>query len=1041
MKKFIRYIFLFFLSVFLSTMTYGQIGISVGVSADDLVENIVGDGVVYSNATINGTDVMHGTFVNGSTTSLGIDAGIFLTSGSGIFIPGPNSSGSTSTNNEEPGDGSLSGLAGGTTYDASVLEFDFIPESDTLRFQYSFGSDEYNEFVWSSYNDVFGFFVSGPNPEGGMYSNVNVAVVPGSNPPVPVAINTINNDLNSEYYHENLTPPTTLEYDGFTVVLTAFIRVVPCEEYHIKMGVADVADGIYDSGIFLKENSFESPKIDVQANPVPEGVADNMVEGCVEADVVFRLPNTSYTPITVDFVVEGTAEAPDDYNSLGNSVTFDEGVDSVSLHVVPIADYIEEGDEDIMIIITNTLGCTVRIDTVSFLIKDYNELLTESPGEVQLCENANMDITIHPTGGLEPFTFDWSTGEEADTTETINVAPNEDTWYYLTVSDMCGSEVKDSVFVEVIPSPDIDLGNDTTLCGGEELVLDAGEGFISYYWSTSSTEQSITVTESGNYWVQVIGPGGCSTLDQINVTFAPALNLELGNDTSLCAGNTLNLEAPSGMQSYLWQDGSTTSTLEVTESGTYWVNIESSIGCSETDTIHVLFEDETIVDLGDDQWICMGDDFVLDPGFYNQYEWQDGSTDSIYTVTEAGTYILQALGGCGWASDTIVINYHPPVLPDLGPDTTICHTDSYVLNPGLFLNPVWQDGTVANTYPVYETGTYSVTVTALTYACTGSDTVFVRVGQAVQLGADTSFCQGDTITLSSSNDFDYFEWTKDNDAEILSTSNSLLVSEEGNYTISVGINNINCNSSDEIFVDEIPVATADLEDGSICSGETMTLHVDPDSTYNYYWNGEEGDHELVVSETGTYRIKVGNKCGYAYDTANITVYPLPEVDLGEDQFLFDENGEIILNAGEGFTSYTWQDGSSQSTYTITYETALQNSEYFVEVFDGNCYATDSIIVETGVPEIPNLLSPNGDGYNDVFKPTSKWGAIKEHTIVIFNRWGERVWQSTDFPSGWNGENGFGRKVSNGTYYWVLEANYGRGIKRIYKGSLTVLNSN
>ena len=1030
------------------TFSFGQIAISVGSTADELVENIVGDGVEYSNATINGVNVMHGIFTNGGTTSLGIDGGIFLTSGSGFLIPGPNSSGSITANNGEPGDGVLSSLAGAATYDASVLEFDFIPESDTLRFKYSFGSDEYDEWVGSTYNDVFGFFVSGPNPDGGVYSDKNVAIVPGSNPELPVAINTINNGSsnngpcsNCEFYFWNQGPNTTLEYDGFTVVLTAFIKVVPCEEYHIKMGVADAGDGIYDSGIFLQENSFESPKIDVEANPIPEGVADNMIEGCVEADIVFYLPNTSYAPITVDFTVEGSADEGDDYTPIGNSVTFEDGEDTTFIHVVPVVDNITEGEEDIIIIITNELGCQVRYDTVIFTITDYQDLETESLGEVSICDGQNTDIWVNTLYGIEPYYYEWSEGI-TDTVSPVNVAPTVTTTYYTTITDACGGSIDDTVTVNVFPVPEVDLGNDTTICEGEELVLDPGEGYESYIWNNFSTEQTLTVTESGTYWVQVMGEGGCSSTAQIVVDFAPAIDFDLGNDTILCTGETLLLEAIEDMASYLWNDGSTASTLEVTETGTYWVTVENDGGCAKTDTIQVTFElNSTTVDLGDDEILCDGEELVLDPGQYNGYEWQDGSTNQTFVVNESGQYWVEVLGGCGTASDTIVVTVLPPVVPDIGQDTSICYTQlPYTLDPGNYQSLLWQDGSTGPNFSVYETGTYSVSVVDLN-DCEGSAEVFVRVGQEVSIDPETPLCEGDTITLSVSSDFDSFLWENENN-ETLGTENTIEIFAAGIYSITVGIDGMDCISSAQTNVVETARAVADLPEGVLCQGEELSLSVASDPSFTYSWSTGAETNEITVGEEGTYWVNVGNEqCGFFQDTVDVVVYPIPEVNIGEDYYLLeDESQEVFLDAGTGFISYVWQDGSSQSSYTVTYEEALNNNEFFVKIFDGKCYNIDQVTVEVINLEVPILITPNGDGINDFFLPGENWHGVKEHTIIVVNRWGQKVWESNDFPSGWDGTSLLGGTVPDGTYYWVLKANYGENLNKILKGSLTVVGS-
>ena len=138
--------FILTLSLLVSMLVSGQINIEPGpdVTPIDMVENIVGEGIQYDNVTFQGADASRGTFSNGGSTNIGINSGIFLTSGAGYNIPGPNASTSAGSNNGMPGHASLNAITTSTTYDAAVLEFDFIPESDTLRFKYVFGSEEYN---------------------------------------------------------------------------------------------------------------------------------------------------------------------------------------------------------------------------------------------------------------------------------------------------------------------------------------------------------------------------------------------------------------------------------------------------------------------------------------------------------------------------------------------------------------------------------------------------------------------------------------------------------------------------------------------------------------------------------------------------------------------------------------------------------------------------------------------------------------------------------------------------------------------------------
>ncbi len=1031
----------FIVLIFVSTGLSAQIGIQSGVDPEAMVENIVGDGVIYENVTYQGANLARGTFTNGGTTNLGIVSGVFLTSGAGYIIPGPNGPNSCSagSGNGMPGDATLTSLAGVSTYDAAVLEFDFIPESDTLRFKYVFGSEEYNEWVGSSFNDVFGFFVSGPDPDGGVYANKNIAIIPGSDPEVIIAINNVNNGYAGcddeptgpgsypEFYSDN-TFGMTLEYDGFTAVLTAFIKVVACETYHIKMAVADAGDGIYDTGIFLEENSFESPKIEVEIEPFPEGVSENMVEGCVEADITFKLPNKSYAPITITYEITGAALNGIDYETIPDFIFIPEGEDSASIHVVPLQDDDDnEGPEELILILKNELGCTIRYDTVIFIIIDYVDIETETTPTTAICEGQSIDIWCHTINGIPPYAYQWV--DPPLETDSINVTPSETTTYYVDVMDMCDGTAIDSVTVVVMPMPELELGNDTTLCGGDSLVLHPGSGFASYLWQDTSTDSTYTVTESGLYFVQVTAESGCAAADQINVDFHPEIELDLGIDTIICQGESLTMEAPPGMTEYTWQDGSTGTSYTATETGLYWVTVFNEFGCSKTDTLNLLVDESpTTLDLGNDTTVCAGP-YTINPGWYLEYLWEDGSTEPTLTITEEGTYSLTVMGGCNNATDSIAISFFPPVDVDLGPDMSICFGDFVDLDAGFgFVNYQWQDGTNSQYYNVYENGVYSVTVTDI-YTCQGGDTIVVEVADVVSLPEDSTFCDGETVSIDAGFGFDTYSWNTGSGSQVLN------VTESGTYIVNVSYV-FGCPSADTIEMTKLPVPLADIgENKDLCDGDTILL-VAPEGEYTYYWNGVEGDQTYIVSSGGNYSLTLSNLCGEDSDEITVTEYPLPGVNIGEDILLFPGENQQV-DAGE-FNSYIWQDGSTDRYYIVSYDNYPDSLK--VEVFDGHCKNSDSIKVEIFDVDIPNVITPNGDGKNDVFKPGEGWSGINSNKIVVYNRWGEKVWESSDFTSGWDGKNN-GKHVSEGTYFWVLEVQYGNdNISKTYKGSLTVLGT-
>lgn len=230
-----------------STMVFTPYGTGLSVSAaspTDLVNQILGSGVTISNVSYTGSGDSSGIFT-GDAGIIGFEDGIVLSSGKASDIVGPNSSGGKSTSFGNPGDADLDSLIPGTTRDATVLEFDFVPDNDTLVFQYVFASEEYLEYVNSNYNDVFGFFLDG----------VNIATISTGE---VVSINTINHIKNSDLFRDNTSATIDTEMDGLTTVLTISVSVTPGSTHHIKLAIADAGDSSLDSNVFIKGSSFST---------------------------------------------------------------------------------------------------------------------------------------------------------------------------------------------------------------------------------------------------------------------------------------------------------------------------------------------------------------------------------------------------------------------------------------------------------------------------------------------------------------------------------------------------------------------------------------------------------------------------------------------------------------------------------------------------------------------------------------------------------------------------------------------------------------
>jgi gliding motility-associated-like protein len=278
--------FLLLLFAFKLLLGFSQLSVSDVQSAQQAVQSLAGDGVVISNVSIfyqnsNGQNSPIGTFIDPNNT-IGLSGGLLMTTGSAKLAAGANNSPSAGQQNSgyDQSSSELGKLVSGVNFrDICTVEFDISVSSDVLTFNYVFGSEEYVEYVDDGYNDVFGFFISGP----GINGVRNIALVPNTN--TPVSVNSINDIRNSSYFVNNgsgdiIVNGSPIQYDGYTVPLVAKAIVNPCEVYHIKLVIADVGDSIYDSGVFIEANSFSSQNVPTVEVLFEHVRFDYAIEGC-----------------------------------------------------------------------------------------------------------------------------------------------------------------------------------------------------------------------------------------------------------------------------------------------------------------------------------------------------------------------------------------------------------------------------------------------------------------------------------------------------------------------------------------------------------------------------------------------------------------------------------------------------------------------------------------------------------------------------------------------------------------------------------------
>jgi gliding motility-associated-like protein len=577
--------------------------------------------------------------------------------------------------------------------------------------------------------------------------------------------------------------------------------------------------------------------------------------------------------------------------------------------------------------------------------------------------------------------------QDSTSSPTYTVTQSGSYWVEVEV-DSCFDY--DTIVVGMLPAPQVDLGNDTILCDGDTLWMNAAWPGATYVWQDASIDSVMTGVQAGLYWVEV-SLGSCSAHDSLYLQHFPFIPLDLGPDTAVCTGDTLVLDVGMAGATYAWENGYTGALREITQAGLYHVTVSQN-ACQAKDSLWLNLLPVPEVDLGADTQLCANEVLELNAAWPGAtYLWQNGHTDSILIATQAGLYtVTVSLGPCT-ASDDKVIGHLPVPLISLGTDTGLCQGDSLLLDatyPGA--SYLWQDGSQGATYTVYQAGDYHITVTANT--CSASDTISVFISPApeVNLGNDTSVCQGEEMEWNAGWPGATYLW-QDGSKDSVFQSNAA-----GTYWVELSLGF--CQAADTVHLSLRPLPLADLgPDQSICPGDTLMLSA-LQAGASYLWSDGSSGAQLAVNNAGTYWVEVDLEECIASDT--ILLHPLPEpfINLGNDT-LICEGDRLLLVAPDNFASYLWSDGASGNTLPV--QTA---GIWWLEVFDG-CYSVrDSIEIHLESCQcalwVPNAFTPNGDGVNDYFEV--KGECVAEYQIRIFDRWGQQVFHSTDLNKAWDG---------------------------------------
>ncbi|MFN4234706.1 MAG: gliding motility-associated C-terminal domain-containing protein [Bacteroidia bacterium] len=626
----------------------------------------------------------------------------------------------------------------------------------------------------------------------------------------------------------------------------------------------------------------------------------------------------------------------------------------------------------------------------------FEPIFAISANDTTICGGVAVTLTANVTGTLPSGTvINWYSnpvgGSPVATGITFTTPVlNSTTTYYV---GTCPGTYRDTVTITVSSSVNADAGNNVTICPGGSTQLNATGG-VSYIWSpatglsaTNISNPIASPTNTTTYYVTVTDANGCSASDSVIVTVGNNLSINLTNDTTICQGASITLNASvSGATSYNWSPSSTLSSSNTSSTvatplvtTTYYVTVSNG-SCSGTDSVTVTINPSAIINAGNNDTICNGQSTSISatasgggggPYSFNWSSGQTGAGPHIVSPTSTTTYIVNGTDalGCAAIPDTVIITVNPPLSAALTTNNdTICPGNSVLLT------------VVANGGD----GNYS-------YAWTG-----------VTSNNQTAVATPSTTTTYS-------------------------------VTVSDGCGSSPITLQQSIVVDTVPIFQVTTNTNQGCEPLSVTFNANNLLNYNIAWNF--GDSSNVISGGSNYTYTYSNDGIYTViiyvttpqgctfsDTLNnfITVFNKPDA-----KFTFSPNNPIKPNETIQFTdqsigadnwNWTFESGATSQSQNPVYEYS-QSGTYNVLLEVSNnfgCIDTFSLeIIIRNELKVPNVFSPNGDGKNDLFIIEGLYGSGNK--LEVYNRWGILIYQSEDYKNDWNGDN-----HPDGTYYFIFK---------------------
>jgi hypothetical protein len=535
--------------------------------------------------------------------------------------------------------------------------------------------------------------------------------------------------------------------------------------------------------------------------------------------------------------------------------------------------------------------------------------------------------------------YSWSNQQIGNSVTTITQGGT----YTVTVSNICGTAT-DDIFIEELRAPEVDLGDNISICGDGAVSLNSGYPTYVNLWSTGATTPGITVTESGTYSVEVINICGTSS-SSVEVDFADGPpEVDLGPDQTICDDPDLILDAGNPGATYLWSTGETTQQIHVTTGGKFVVRVTNGCGFA-LDTIEIISKPALTLNLPPLVKVCAPGSVTLNagnPGGVATYLWSDGSVSNFITVSEGGLYSVTVTNSCGVASaeSEVVIEDEAPVI-SLGSDFVICRdTPTTLTVSGTADSYLWSTGETGISIDISNEGNYWVEAENSCGSARADIDISFYPTLSVNLGTDRSLCAPAALEYNAGNPGAEYLWSTGE------TTQTITANQTDKYWVRVS-NECEVVSDTTYLTLNTELPQVDLgDDLVICAAFSLTLDAGENPGSSFRWSpGNESTQSIDVNTGNRYIVEVTNGCGTVRDTLLIISIPLNPFNA-EVKVCYEST--VNLDAGNPGSDYLWSTAETSQIIIVS-----EGGQYHVEISNvcGIIEGTAEVSIETEVPQI------------------------------------------------------------------------------------------